>query len=191
MLPASAILRLCIVDSGLFTPLAALFSRPATGGLWSLGFMESGRVHCSGGHSESWNLGMCSKFGLKSRSGILESWNLRSIEWKTCWLHVNRRFQDYRFCGLRWARGAWLPNMVKNRIFHDSTIHRRHENNRHSHFPRIQSPRLPSCSLERCAESCDTGGVKNAQPQSRERSTLVQSRRMVQSPHCMNTVSTL
>ena len=82
MLPASAILRLWNVDSGLFTPLAALCPRPAAGGLRSLGFMESGRLHCSGGHLlwnlflESWNLGMCSKFGLKSRSGILESWNL-------------------------------------------------------------------------------------------------------------------
>ena len=84
----------------------------------------------------------------------------------------------------------WLQNIVKNRIFHDSAIHRRHENNRHSHFPRIQNPRLPSCSLERCAGSSDTGSVKNAQPQSRERSTLVRRRRMVQSPRYMSTDST-
>ena len=81
--------------------------------------------------------------------------------------------------------------MAKNRTFHDSAIHRRHENSRDSHFPQIQAPRLPSCSLERCAGSSDTGSVKNAQPQSRERSTLVRRRRMVQSPHCMSTDSTL
>ena len=76
MLLASAILRLCIVDSGLFTPLAALCPRPAAGGLRSLGFMESGGLHCSGGHSESWNHGIweCAPNLVSNRA--LESWNL-------------------------------------------------------------------------------------------------------------------
>ena len=76
MLRASAILRLWNVDSGLFTPLAALCSRPAAGGLRSLGFMESGRLHCSGGHSESWNRGIweCAPNLVSNRA--LESWNL-------------------------------------------------------------------------------------------------------------------
>ena len=76
MLRASAILRLWNVDSGLFTPLAPLFPRPAAGGLWCLGFMESGRLHCSGGHSESWNHGIweCAPDLVSNRA--LESWNL-------------------------------------------------------------------------------------------------------------------
>ena len=155
--------------------------------------MESGRLHCSGGHLESWNHGIweCAPNLVSNRA--LESWNLGICDHRVETFLASRKSQipRLRIPQSWWMRGAWLPNMVKNRIFHDSTIHRRHENNRHSYFPRIQSPRLPSCSLKRCAESRDTGGVKNAQPQSRERSTLVQSRRMVQSPHCMNTVSTL
>ena len=58
MLPASAILRLWNVDSGLFTPLAALFPRPAAGGLWSLGFMESENVLQIWSQIALWNLGI-------------------------------------------------------------------------------------------------------------------------------------
>ena len=77
MLPASAILRLCIVDSGLFTPLAALFSRgpqlwiveswihgkwegalqrPSSGILETI--MESGNVLQIWSQIALWNLGM-------------------------------------------------------------------------------------------------------------------------------------
>ena len=119
-------------------------------------------------------------------------------------MHALASYADSRFyCTL--DSGASGANERKRACFHgllsvsarrgrqrvrDPHFHRRHENNRHSHFPRIQNPRLPSCSLERCAGSSDTGSVKNAQPQSRERSTLVRRRRMVQSPRYMSTDST-
>ena len=77
MLPASAILRLCIVDSGLFTPLAALFPRPAAGGLWTLGFMESGRMHCSRGH---WNLGIMESGNVLQIWSQIALWNLGILE---------------------------------------------------------------------------------------------------------------
>ena len=64
MLPASAILRLCIVDSGLFTPLAALFPRPAA-------------VDC--GVLDSWKVGGCTAAAVIRNLGIMESGNVLQI----------------------------------------------------------------------------------------------------------------
>ena len=195
MSPASAILRFWNVDSALFTPLdrrprlvdCGVLDSWKVGGcaaaaaIRNLGIVESGNVLQIWHQTELWNLGI-----LESAQHIVENDLASGI----CAAYTGKSQIPRLQIPQSSTRCAWLPNMAKNRTFHDSAIHRRHENNRHSHFPRIQNPRLPSCSLERCAGSSDTGSVKNAQPQSRERSTLVRRRRMVQSPRYMSTDST-
>ena len=115
MSPASAILRFWNVDSALFTPLDRGPQLVDCGVLdsWKVGAALQRRPS---GILESWNLGMCSKFGIKPRSGILESWNLRSIYWKTISLHLNCRFQDYRFHSL--GKGGVRGFQTWSRIAH-------------------------------------------------------------------------
>ena len=90
---------------------------------WIHGKWEAALQRQPSGILESWNLGMCSKFGIRPRSGILESWNVRSIYRKTIWLHVNRRFQDYRFhsLGKRGVRGFQTWSRIAHSMIPRST----------------------------------------------------------------------
>ena len=72
-----AVLRFWNVDSALFTPLQHVTPRPAAGGLRSLGSMESGKLHCSGGHR---NLGIVESENVLQIWSQIALWNLGILE---------------------------------------------------------------------------------------------------------------
>ena len=123
---------------------------------WIHGKWEAALQRRSFGILESWNLGMCSKFGLKSRSGILESWNLRFIDqhkvenlWKTIYLHINRRFQDYRFhsLGERGVHGFQTWSRISYSMIPQSTGDMRTANTPTVHDSRLHASLLAAWSV--------------------------------------------